>query len=198
MIIDGKQIAKDIKEQCKEKVALLEDKPTLCIISVGDDEASKVYMRNKKLACEYVGINCIHKSFREDISEEDLLEEIKVANNSRIIDGIICQLPLPKHIRESAVINTIVATKDVDGFRKDSAYDPCTPAGIIELIKRSGVEIEGKHAVVIGRSNIVGKPVARLLLDNNATVTVCHSKTKNLSYYTKQADILVVAVGKLK
>lgn len=209
-IIDGKLISSQIKDEVKERVAALSAKGrkvTLAVILVGEDPASQVYVNNKKKACEYCGI--ISKSFElpESTSEAELLKLIDELNNDAAIDGILVQLPLPKGIDEDKVIMAIDPAKDVDGFHISNVGSlcvgrkglvSCTPAGIIELLKRYNITIEGKECVVIGRSNIVGKPMALLLLRENGTVTVCHSRTKDLKDVTKRADILVVAIGKPK
>ena len=209
-IIDGKKISVQIKEELKEKVAKLKQKGkeiTLAVIQVGNDEASTVYVGNKKKACEYIGIHSLSYELSEETTQDKLLELIEELNQKEEVHGILVQLPLPKHIDENAVIHAISPKKDVDGFHPqnvgalsigESGFVSCTPAGIIQLLKRSGIEIAGKHCVVIGRSNIVGKPMAMLLLRENGTVTVCHSKTKDLAKLTKQADILVAAIGKPK
>ncbi len=209
-IIDGKLISTQIKDELKEKVANLKKEGkqiTLAVIQVGNDPASTVYVGNKKKACEYIGINSLAYELPEDITEESLLKTIEELNNDDKVNGILVQLPLPKHIDEDKVIKTIAPEKDVDGFHPSSVgalligqegFLPCTPAGIIQLIKRSGISIEGKECVVIGRSNIVGKPMGVLLLRENGTVTITHSKTKNLKKVCKRADILVVAIGKPK
>ncbi len=206
--IDGKAVSAQIKDEVKARVEKLGKrgiKLTLAVIQVGDDPASSVYVRNKKNACAYVGISSRAFNLPEEVSEKELLELIEELNNDEGVNGILVQLPLPKHISESRVIEAISPKKDVDGFHIQSAgalltgekgFLPCTPAGIIELIKRTGIDIEGKECVVVGRSNIVGKPMAVLLLRENGTVTVCHSRTKNLKDVTKRADILVVAIGK--
>ena len=207
-IIDGKKISQDIKDEIRSKVeALKEDgiETTLAVILVGNDPASGVYVNNKKKACEYTGIRSLSYELPEDTKEEDLLKLIDELNQDNSVDGILVQLPLPKQINEDRVIRRISPDKDVDGFHPESVgrlsigargFVSCTPAGIIELLKRSDVEIDGKNCVVIGRSNIVGKPMAMLLLRESGTVTVCHSHTKNLKEITRQADILVVAIGK--
>ncbi len=209
-IIDGKKISQEIKEELKEKVA--KDKAegkeiSLAVIQVGNDPASSVYVRNKKNACAYIGINSLSYELAEDTTEEELLSLICKLNEDNKVNGILVQLPLPKHINEEKVIQTIDPKKDVDGFHVQNVgalcvgsegYVSCTPLGIITLLKRSGIEISGKNCVVIGRSNIVGKPMALLLLRENGTVTVCHSKTEDIKEITKQADILVVAIGKPK
>lgn len=192
----------------KEKVTKLKKEGKsigLAVVIVGNDPASRVYVNNKKKACEYIGIDSYEYALPEETTEDELKELITKLNNDSKINGILVQLPLPKHINEESVINTISAKKDVDAFHPVNVgkimignYDflPCTPAGVMELIKESGIEVSGKNCVVVGRSNIVGKPQAMLLLQSNGTVTVCHSKTENLAEFTKKADILVVAVGK--
>ena len=207
-LIDGKKISQEIKDELKAKVAELKSEGTVCslaVIQVGNDPASSVYVKNKKKACAYIGIESVAYELPEETTEEELLGIIDKLNKDDKINGILCQLPLPNHIDEDKVINAISPKKDVDGFHPQSVgslvigqpgFVSCTPAGIIQLLKRSNVEIEGKHCVVIGRSNIVGKPMALLMLQENATVTVCHSRTKNLKEICKQADILIVAVGK--
>jgi len=209
-LIDGKLISAQIKDECKEKVALLKDKGievTLAVIQVGEDPASSVYVSNKKKACEYIGANSLSYNLKEDSTQEELLKLIDELNNDDKVNGILVQLPLPKHFNENEVIRRINPDKDVDGFHPinvgrlsigEKGFVSCTPAGIIELLKRSNVEIEGKECIIIGRSNIVGKPMSMLMLRENATVTVCHSRTKNLSEVTKRADILIVAIGKPK
>lgn len=175
------------------------------MIQVGADPASSVYVRNKKNACAYIGIGSLSYELKEDTSEEELLRLVEELNGKEEVKGILVQLPLPSHICEANVIHAISPEKDVDGFHPQSVgklaigepgFAPCTPAGIIQLLKRSGIEIAGKHCVVIGRSNIVGKPMALLTLKENATVTITHSKTKNLPEICRQADILIVAMGK--
>ena len=206
-IIDGKTISTQIKDELKEKVARENIKATLAVIQVGNDPASTVYVGNKKKACEYIGIGSASYELPEETSEEELLKLIDDLNADDSVNGILVQLPVPAHINEKKVINRISPLKDVDGFHPASVgnlcigqegFVSCTPAGIIELIKRSGITIEGKECVVIGRSNIVGKPMALLLLANNGTVTVCHSRTQNLKEVCKRADILVVAIGRPK
>lgn len=209
-IIDGKKISQEIKDEVKEKVEQLSKKgiqPCLAVILVGDDPASQVYVRNKKRACEYCGIKSLNYELPEETTEEELLALVDELNNSKECNGILVQLPLPKHIDENKVLLKIKPEKDVDGFHPYNVgllsigkadLKACTPAGCIELIKRSGVDITGKNCVVVGRSNIVGKPVGMLLLSENGTVTTCHSKTKNMSDICKSADILVVAIGKEK
>lgn len=209
-IIDGKLISKQIKDELKGKVESLKSEGKevcLAVIQVGCDPASTVYVGNKKKACEYIGIKSLAYELPEETTEEELLGIISKLNKDDSVHGILVQLPVPKHINEEHIINAISPAKDVDGFHPASVgalsigkkgFVSCTPAGIIQLLKRSEIEIEGKDCVVIGRSNIVGKPMAMLLLRENGTVTVCHSKTKNLKEVCKRADILVVAIGKPK
>ena len=206
--IDGKKISIEIKDELKEKVKAYKESGveiTLAVIQVGEDPASTVYVGNKKKACEYIGINSLSYELPDTITEEELLDKIRDLNERKDVNGILVQLPLPKHINEDAVIRAIAPEKDVDGFHPQSVgklsigepgFVSCTPAGIIQLLKRSNISIEGKECVVIGRSNIVGKPISQLLLRENGTVTICHSRTKNLKEVTKRADILVVAIGK--
>ncbi len=206
-IIDGKKISTELKDDVRVEIEALKEKGievALAVILVGQDPASTVYVNNKKKACEYTGIKSVSYELPEETTESELLALIDQLNQDDAIHGILVQLPLPKHISEKEVIRRISPDKDVDGFHPESVgrlsigepgFVSCTPAGIIELLKRSGVEIAGKHAVVIGRSNIVGKPMAMLLLRENATVTVCHSKTQNIRELTKQGDILIAAVG---
>ena len=207
-LIDGKAVSGQIKEECRIKAEEYRKKGieiTLAVVQVGSDPASSVYVRNKKRACEACGIKSLSYELPEDTGEEELLELIGKLNADPAVNGILVQLPLPEQIDEDKVIQAIDVKKDVDGFHPMSAgalftgqrgFVPCTPAGIIELLKRSGISIAGKECVVIGRSNIVGKPAAFLLLAENGTVTICHSRTKNLKEVTRRADILVAAVGK--
>lgn len=209
-IIDGKKISTEIKEELKEKVAELKKNgtvPCLAVIQVGTDPASSVYVNNKKKACAFVGMESLSYELEETVTEEELLALVQELNENEKVNGILVQLPLPAHICEDAVIQAISPEKDVDGFHPESVgnmcigrkcFLPCTPAGVIELLKRSGIEIEGKECVVVGRSNIVGKPMALLLLRENGTVTITHSKTKELKEITRRADILVAAIGKPK
>ncbi len=209
-LIDGKQISTQIKEELKEKVSVLKQQGkeiTLAVIQVGADPASSVYVRNKKNACEYIGIRSLAYELEETVTEEELVRLVEELNDREDVHGILVQLPLPKHINEDLIIKTISPKKDVDGFHPmnvgaltigQPSFVSCTPAGVIQLLKRSDISIEGKECVVIGRSNIVGKPMATLLLQENGTVTICHSRTKNLKEVTKRADILVVAIGKPK
>lgn len=207
-IIDGKKISAEIKDELKEKVAALKAEGkeiTLAVIQVGNDPASTVYVGNKKKSCAYIGIRSLAYELPEDTTEEELLSLVEQLNQSRDVHGILVQLPLPKQINEDKIIKAIAPAKDVDGFHPQSVgalsigqpgFVSCTPAGIIQLLKRSGIEIDGKECVIVGRSNIVGKPMALLLLRENGTVTVCHSHTKNLKDVCKRADILVAAIGK--
>lgn len=209
-IIDGKTISAAIKEELKDKVKELNAEGVsicLAVIQVGNDPASAVYVGNKKKACAYIGIDSLAYELPEQTTQEELLDLIRELNAKKEVNGILVQLPLPKHIDEDEIIRAIDPKKDVDGFHPQSVgalcigqpgFVSCTPAGIIQLLKRSGIEIEGKECVVIGRSNIVGKPMALLLLRENGTVTVTHSRTKNLKEVTKRADILIVAIGKPK
>lgn len=209
-IIDGKKISTQIKDELKEKVKELKDAGTevcLAVIQVGNNPASTVYVGNKKKACDYVGIKSLAYELPEETTEKELLELIESLNERADVNGILVQLPLPSHIDEDKVIKTITPSKDVDGFHPQSVgalsigqpgFVSCTPAGIIQLLKRSDIEIDGKECVIIGRSNIVGKPMAMLLLRENGTVTVCHSHTPDLKAVAKRADILVVAIGKSK
>ena len=209
-LIDGKLISTQIKDELKAEVISLKEKgivPCLAVIQVGNDPASSVYVNNKKKACAYIGIESLAYELEENISQEELLGIIDELNHNDMVNGILVQLPLPKHINEEAVIKAIAPKKDVDGFHPETVgnmcigskgFLPCTPAGVIQLLKRSNIEIEGKECVVIGRSNIVGKPMALLLLRENGTVTITHSRTKDLKDITKRADILVAAIGKPK
>ncbi|MGB8455389.1 MAG: bifunctional methylenetetrahydrofolate dehydrogenase/methenyltetrahydrofolate cyclohydrolase FolD [Anaerocolumna sp.] len=209
-IIDGKKISQDIKDELKVKVTEYKSKGiqiTLAVIQVGKDSASSVYVGNKKKACAYIGINSLAYELPEETTEAELLDLVKELNQREDVNGILVQLPLPQHINEDSIIQTISPAKDVDGFHPQSVgalsigqrgFVSCTPSGIIQLLKRSGFEIEGKECVVIGRSNIVGKPMALLLLRENGTVTICHSRTDNLKEVTKRADILIAAIGRPK
>mgnify|MGYP000843617697 FL=1 len=209
-IIDGKAISAAVKARIQSEVSALSARGItvgLAVIIVGENPASKIYVANKKKACEALGIISEEYALPEGTTEQELLALINTLNNKKSINGILCQLPLPKHLDEKLIINSIAPEKDVDAFNPYSVgrimigdYDfvPCTPAGIMEMLKYEGIEIAGKSCVVIGRSNIVGKPMAMLLLHANGTVTVCHSKTKNLKEICRNADILVAAVGKAK
>lgn len=210
MIIDGKKISWEIKDEIKQKVAEYKEKGveiTLAVVKVGNDPASAVYVRNKEKACEYVGITSRTLALPEETTEEQLLETVRELNEDESVNGILVQLPLPKHIDENKILLAIDSKKDVDGFHPvnvgkmvigEDAFLPCTPAGIVEMIKRTGIDIAGKECVVIGRSNIVGKPMAILMLRENATVTITHSKTRDLKEVTSKADILIAAIGKAK
>ncbi len=207
-IIDGKLISQQIKDELKEKVTALKAEGKeicLAVIQVGNDPASTVYVGNKKKACEYIGIKSLAYEVPAETTEEELLGIIDKLNKDDNVHGILVQLPVPKHINEENIINAISPAKDVDGFHPASVgalsigqkgFVSCTPAGVIQLLKRSNIEISGKECVVIGRSNIVGKPMSMLLLRENGTVTICHSRTKDLKEVCKRADILVVAIGK--
>ena len=207
-IIDGKEISGQIKAELKETLdswGMQGITAALAVVQVGNDPASDVYVRNKKRACEALGIRSLAYELPETVSQEELLCVIKELNGREDVDGILIQLPLPRHIDEKAVLNYVSPEKDVDGFHPynvgalscgEDGFVPATPAGIVELLKRSGIGLDGKECVVVGRSNIVGKPVAQLLLAENATVTITHSHTKNLADVTRRADILVVAAGK--
>ena len=207
-IIDGKLISQQIKDELKDQVAALKlegKEICLAVIQVGNDPASTVYVGNKKKACEYIGIKSLAYEIPEETTEEELLGIIDKLNKDDNVHGILVQLPVPKHINEEKIINAISPSKDVDGFHPASVgalsigqkgFVSCTPAGVIQLLKRSNIEIAGKECVVIGRSNIVGKPMSMLLLRENGTVTICHSRTKDLKEVCKRADILVVAIGK--
>ncbi len=210
LLIDGKKISTEIKDELKVTVEELKKQGTttcLAVIQVGDDPASSIYVRNKKRACAYVGIESLSYELPEETTEEELVKLVKELNENDKVHGILVQLPLPKHINADTIIRTISPDKDVDGFHPESVgrlcigepgFVSCTPAGIIQLLKRSGIEIEGKECVVVGRSNIVGKPMSILLLRENGTVTITHSRTKDLKEVTGRADILVVAIGKPK
>lgn len=207
-VINGKKISSEIKDELKSRVTELKAEGktiALAVIQVGNDPASSVYVGNKKKACAYIGIESLSYELEEQTTEDELLKLIDKLNRDDKVNGILVQLPLPKHIDENKVIQAISPKKDVDGFHMQNVgalcvggdgYVSCTPLGIIELLKRSGISIEGKNCVVLGRSNIVGKPMSLLLLRENGTVTVCHSRTKDIKTITRQADILVVAIGK--
>lgn len=208
-IMDGKALSIKLKNEMKTEVEALKKKginPCLAVIIVGDNPASKIYVNNKKKSCEELGIKSLEYALPESTTEEELLELISNLNEDKDVDGILCQLPLPEHICEKNVINSIDPKKDVDAFHPenvghimigDYTFLPCTPAGVIEILKEYNVDVQGKNCVVVGRSNIVGKPMTMLLLKENATVTVCHSKTDDLASFTRKADILVSAVGKI-
>ena len=206
-ILDGKAVSQRIKEELRQEVENLKKtgiNPALAVIIVGDDPASKIYVRNKKLACEFCGIKSLEFALPAETTQEELLSLVDTLNRDKNISGILCQLPLPKGLDEEAVINAIAPEKDVDAFHPSNVgkimignfdFLPCTPAGVMELIKESGIDVSGKKCVVVGRSNIVGKPMSMLLLHKNGTVTVCHSRTKDLKSECLAADILVAAVG---
>ena len=209
MILDGKQLSQELKDEMRQEVDALAQKygrrPCLMVVIVGNNPASQSYVRGKIKATEYVGFDGSLVSLPEDVTEDALIAEIERLNQNELVDGILVQLPLPKHISEDRVIASISPEKDVDGFHATNVARlwlnqpcivPCTPKGVIVMLDRAGIEITGKNAVVVGRSNIVGKPVAKLLLDRNATVTIAHSRTKNLKEVCRQADILVAAVGR--
>lgn len=207
-LLNGKEVSQRIKDELKSEVAVLKEHgihPGLAVVIVGDDPASRVYVNSKKKACGELGIYSEEYALPAETTEAELLELVERLNHKNDINGILVQLPLPKHINEETIINAISPKKDVDAFHPVNVgkimignYDfvPCTPAGVMELIHESGISVEGKECVVVGRSNIVGKPQAMLLLHENGTVTICHSRTKNLAEITKKADILVAAVGK--
>ena len=206
--IDGKAIAADIRAELTGRVAALKEQgvqPCLAVILAGEDPASKIYVRNKRRACKEIGIESRAVLLPEDVTEQELIAKIEELNADDAVDGILVQLPLPKHIDELRVLDAISPEKDADGFHVVSAGRlftgreaplPCTPAGCMELLKRAEVPLKGAHAVVVGRSNIVGKPMALLLLNENCTVTVCHSRTRDLGAFTRDADVLVLAVGR--
>lgn len=204
-LLDGKSISQEIKDELKLEVAQMKNgAPTLAVVKVGDDQASATYVKNKIIACEYIGIESIEVELPGDTAERELEDVVSQFNHDDNVDGILVQLPLPKHIDESKILGLIDDVKDVDGFSEGNCgklflgkdgVGACTPSGIVELIKRNNIEIEGKHCVVVGRSNIVGKPVAQMMLAENATVTIVHSKTNDIERHTKEADILIVAAG---
>lgn len=207
-IIDGKAISAAVKEQVRAEAEKLKEKGInigLAVVIVGNNPASRVYVNNKKKACEAVGFDSFEYALPEETTQDELIDLVKKLNADEKVNGILVQLPLPKHIDETAVINTIVPEKDVDAFHPENVghimigdykFLPCTPAGVIEMLDQSGITVDGMNCVVIGRSNIVGKPMSMLLLKKNGTVTVCHSHTKNLAEICRTADILVAAVGK--
>ncbi len=210
-IIDGKKVSAEVKEKVRQQTLELKEThgitPGLAVVIVGDDPASRVYVNNKKKACELVGFKSEEYALPAETTQEELLELVNTLNNKDDINGILVQLPLPKHLDDKAVIAAISPQKDVDAFHAVNVgkimlgeYDflPCTPSGVMEMLHSYNIEVSGKNCVVIGRSNIVGKPMAMLLLHENGTVTICHSRTKNLAAITKQADILVAAVGRPK
>ena len=205
ILLDGKGLSAKIKDELKNEMDAYVQTPILAVITIGNNEASKIYVNNKKKACEYVGMSFLHFSFNENEDEIKIIKKIKQLNKDKNVNGIILQLPIPSKFNKNIIINTIDPLKDVDGLtnisqgkliNKEDSLVPCTPKGIMEIFKYYNIELEGKHVVIVGRSNLVSKPLLIECLNNNATVTMCHSKTKNLSNYTKDADILVVAVGK--
>ncbi len=205
-ILDGKKLRDKIIENLKAKVDTFDEKPTLVVILVGENPASKIYVNNKKKMAEKIGIHSEVINYPANITEAELLDKIEELNNNKKVTAILVQLPLPKHISKDNVMNKIIPSKDVDGFTpynfgklfsgETPTVYPCTPKGILLLLDEYNIKIEGKHVVIVGRSNIVGKPLSQMMLNKNATVTICHSHTKNLSQITKTADILVSAVGK--
>ena len=207
-IINGKEIAEAVRQEIRKEVEELKEKgyvPGLAVILVGDNQASQTYVRNKEKACLDLGMHSVLIKKPATLSQEELIENINELNQDDSIHGILVQLPLPKHINETAIIEAISPEKDVDGFHPinigrmmtgQNAFLPCTPYGCMVMLQHINYNLEGKHVVVVGRSNIVGKPAAQLALNANATVTICHSKTKDLAYFTKQADVIIAAVGK--
>ena len=207
VILDGKKLRDELLDGLKGKLSNYVNAPKLVVILVGDNPASKIYVNNKKKTAEKLGINSVILNYPSDISEEELVRKINELNQDKSVNAILVQLPLPEHINKNTIINAISPVKDVDGFTPENSGKllagetpyvyPCTPKGILLLLDKYGIEIEGKHVVIVGRSNIVGKPLAVMMLNRNATVTVCHSRTKNLSEITKSADILISAVGRI-
>ena len=207
ILLDGRVVKQKVLEELKEITSKLDTKLGLAVIQVGEDEASKVYVRQKEKMANELGFNFIHKKLNENVTQEELLNEIDKLNEDKNVHGILVQMPIPKHLNAKVVQNRILPYKDVDGLtdinagkrmhNKDELV-PCTPQGIVDLLKEYNIELEGKNVVIVGRSDLVGKPLAALMINNNATVTLCHSKTKNLSDITKNADIVVMAVGKAR
>lgn len=204
-ILDGKKIKQDKIQELKKEIELLKRKPGIAVIQVGSDSASNVYVKNKEKTALELGCKFSHIKFDEDVIEDEILLKIDELNNDNDIDGIIVQMPLPKHLNTSKIQNKVLPSKDIDGltdinagllFHNKECLIPCTPNGILEILKYYNIEIKGKHVVIVGRSELVGRPLMSLMLNNNATVSICHSYTSNLSEITKQADILIVAVGK--
>lgn len=204
-ILDGKRIKTEKLEELKKEIYTLERRPGIAVIQVGNNEASNVYIKNKKNTAEELGCKFEHIKFNEDVKEEEILLKIDDLNNNKEIDGILIQMPIPNHLNTSIIQNRVVSTKDIDGLTDVNAgllihnkpcHMPCTPKGIIEMINYYNIDLKGKHVVIVGRSELVGKPLMCLMLNNNATVTVCHSYTSNLKEITLHADILIVAVGK--
>lgn len=205
LILDGKKAAEKIKNEIKLEISLLEKKPSLAVIIVGDFEPSKIYVSNKEKACKEVGILSKTFSLKEDVSEEELLGFIEKLNNDSNVNGVLVQLPLPKHIDSNKILNSISPIKDVDGLHalnvgnlvlKNETMIPCTPKGIISLLESNNINLDGKNVVIINRSNIVGRPLSILFLNKNSTVTICHTHTEDINFYSKNADILVTGVGK--
>lgn len=209
-ILDGKELAREIRQNLKIDVDEMKKRgilPKLAVIMVGNDSSSKIYVKNKSKACEEIGIDFEEYLLNEDITMDELLNLINSLNNKKDIHGILLQSPIPKHLDINEALKAISPTKDVDGFNPinvgklclgQDCFVSCTPVGVIKVLEKYNIDIEGKHAVILGRSNIVGKPMIQLMLNKNATVTVCHSRTKNIEHYTKDADILIVAIGKSK
>jgi len=205
VILDGKKLSSKIKEEIKFELDTYESVPCLAVITIGDDEASKIYVNNKKKACEQVGIGFIHIDYADSVEEKKVISKIHELNRDKNVSGILLQLPIPERFDERRILNEISYLKDVDGLTdlsigkqnyEDALFIPCTAKGIIEILNNYNIEISSKNVVVVGRSNLVGKPISRECLKRNATVTICHSKTNDLSSYTKNADILIVACGK--
>lgn len=206
-LIDGKDVANKCKDEIRKKIERLEKTPSLAVIRIGEDEASKIYVRLKNKMCEELGINFVEHHLNENITQEELISLINNLNEDENINAILLQSPIPYHLNILEAFKAIAPEKDVDGFspinvgklvQNQECFAPCTPVGVMRMLKEYGIEVAGKHAVVIGRSNIVGRPMAELLLNANATITICHSKTENLAEIVKTADILVVAIGKPK
>lgn len=210
MILDGKALSTKVKDRVKQEISNLpknDNIPTLAVVLVGDDPASAIYVRNKKRACEYVGIKSVSVTLGQDTTQEKLEQTLNDLNNDESINGILLQLPLPKGLDERKALNCIAPEKDVDGLSsvnlgklitKEVGITPCTPTGVMEFFKEYNIDLTGKNVVIINRSILVGKPLALMMLNANATVTICHSKTQNISEYTKKADVIVTAVGKAK
>lgn len=204
-ILDGKRIKEEKIKELKKEISLLKRPPSIVVIQIGNNEASNVYIKNKEKSALELGCNFTHVKFDEDVTLEEVLLEIDELNNDKNVDGILVQMPIPKHLNVSVIQNRVKHTKDIDGltdinagllFHNKDAFIPCTPKGIMEILKYYNIEVKGKHVVIVGRSELVGRPLSSLMLNNNATVTICHSYTLNLSSITKLADILIVAVGK--
>ena len=204
-LLDGKLLSSKIKDEVKAGADSYHLTPILAVITIGDDEASKVYVENKRKACEYVGMSMMHFDYADCVKESVVIRKIKELNKDKTLSGIILQLPLPKGFDEKKILNTISPLKDVDGLTElsqgkllmgEDCFIPCTPKGILEIFDYYKIDLEGKHVVIVGRSNLVGKPLMIECIKRNATVTICHSKTRDLAHYTKDADILIVAVGK--